>query len=240
MFYRMEVLPLERERSGEIATSIRLLKLKYFFEKNNTASLLNIKQMAKNIDSLGIIPARFGSTRFPGKPLADIGGQSMIRRVVGQVVRSSLSEVIVATDDDRIFRHVEASNNRVTMTSPFHKSGTGRCAEVAAREEFRSVKWVVNIQGDEPFIQPSQIDHLLSFLKNNSQFDIATPAFPLSDRDQLSDPHIVKTVFDKNNRALYFSRSPIPFLKKTTEENKPPNVTFYKHIGIYAFKKEVL
>jgi 3-deoxy-manno-octulosonate cytidylyltransferase (CMP-KDO synthetase) len=196
--------------------------------------------MVKNIHSLGIIPARFASTRFPGKPLVEIGGKSMIQLVYEQACKSTLDEVVVATDDERIFNHIKELDGRVVMTSTFHKSGTDRCAEVAALPEYDAVNWVVNIQGDEPFIQPEQIDLVLSFLQNNSSFPISTLAKKIAAPDKLFDPNTVKVAFDKMGRALYFSRSPIPFVKNADHGDWLANATFFKHIGIYGFTKETL
>lgn len=196
--------------------------------------------MVKNIHSLGIIPARFASTRFPGKPLVEIGGKSMIQLVYEQASKSTLDEVVVATDDERIFKHIKELDGRVVMTSTFHKSGTDRCAEVAALPEYENVKWVVNVQGDEPFIQPEQIDLVLSFLQNNPSCPISTLAKKIEDPDKLFNPNTVKVVFDKEGRALYFSRSPIPFVKKSDQGDWLSNATFFKHIGIYGFTKKTL
>lgn len=192
--------------------------------------------MPKNINSLGIIPARYDSTRFPGKPLIEIQGTSMIRRVYEQVVKSCLDEAVVATDDERIFKHVQAFGGRVVMTSPFHKSGTDRCAEVAALPEYQTVEVVVNIQGDEPFIQPTQIDKMVSFLQQNPSVPIVTLAKKSVDQDQFIDPNVVKVVIDKNDRALYFSRSAIPY----HWHSKESKTVFLKHIGLYAFRRSVL
>ncbi|HFA48446.1 MAG TPA: 3-deoxy-manno-octulosonate cytidylyltransferase [Bacteroidetes bacterium] len=190
--------------------------------------------------SIGIIPARYASTRFPGKPLVDIRGKSMVQRVYEQASKSLLDRVVVATDDERIFRHVKSFGGRAAMTSPFHKSGTDRCAEIAALEEFKNVELVVNIQGDEPFIQPGQVDLLVKFLMENKHFPIATLAKLIEKEKELFDPNTVKTVFDKNGKALYFSRSPMPFLKKEKKENWLAKSQFYKHIGIYGFYKNTL
>ena len=183
------------------------------FNNSESMSKTHKIHIPKNINSLGIIPARYASSRFPGKPLVDIDGKTMVRRVYEQASKSQLDAVVVATDDERIFKEVQASNGRVVMTSPFHKSGTDRCAEVAAMPAFKDVEWVVNIQGDEPFIDPAQIDKVVSFLKNNPSYNVATLAKKITGRDAMFDPNTVKVVFDKNKRALYFSRSPVPFVK---------------------------
>ncbi len=164
----------------------------------------------------------------------------MVQRVYEQVVKSQLDTVVVATDDERIFSHVKGFGGRVVMTSDFHKSGTDRCAEVADRDEFSLVKWVVNIQGDEPFIQPGQIDKVVSFLRKNNSFEIATLAKKIESTEKIVDPNTVKVVFDKKGKSLYFSRSAIPFVKNIEPLQWATSTGFYKHIGIYGFQKEVL
>ncbi len=196
--------------------------------------------MVKNINSLGIIPARFESSRFPGKPLVDIGGKTMIQRVYEQAAKSGLDEIVVATDDERIFKHVKSLNARVVLTSPFHKSGTDRCAEVAALPEFAQVERVVNIQGDEPFIQPEQIDKILSALQNKDWPPISTLAKRIEKIEYLLDINTVKVVFSQQGKALYFSRSPIPFVKNEAQDKWLSEMAFYKHIGIYGFQKNTL
>lgn len=196
--------------------------------------------MPKNINSLGIIPARFASTRFPGKPLVQINGKSMIQRVYEQALKSQLDAIIVATDDQRIFDHIKDSNGRVCMTSSFHKSGTDRCAEVAALPEFSDVKTIVNIQGDEPFIHPAQINKVVSVLNEKPQIEIATLIKKISSTDQLFNANTVKVLFDKKMKALYFSRSAIPHIRGEDEKNWLSKVDFYKHLGIYAFRRKTL
>ena len=204
---------------------------------------------------LGIIPARFASTRFLGKPLVEIDGMSMIQRVYTQVTKcTTLDALVVATDDARIFDHVTSFGGKVVMTSSEHVSGTDRCAEVLTNMQLEAVlevsksnlvrsnlatkeklfTHVVNIQGDEPFIQPEQIDDLVRFLIDK-KYDIATQAYRVSDFETASNPNIVKVVCDVNNKALYFSRSVIPYPREKLNEQY-----FLKHIGLYAFKAEVL
>ncbi|MBK9017489.1 MAG: 3-deoxy-manno-octulosonate cytidylyltransferase [Saprospiraceae bacterium] len=203
--------------------------------------------MAKITNSLGIIPARFASTRFPGKPLVEIGGKTMVRRVYEQACQSSLSAVVVATDDQRIFDHVAAFGGKVVMTSDQHPSGTDRCAEVAAMPQYAEFQWIVNVQGDEPFIQPGQIDLALDFLTKNANptgtgcaiATLAKKIDPASNLD-LTDPNMVKVVFDIHQRALYFSRWPLPFHRNLPKEKWLVEGAFYKHIGLYAFRREVL
>jgi len=182
----------------------------------------------------GIIPSRYASTRFPGKPLADIGGKTMIRRVYEQASQSkSLSEVIVATDDERIFKEVENFGGKAVMTSPDHKNGTERCAEVAAKTDSDVI---INIQGDEPFIEPVQID-LLADCFSEADTQIATLIRKIDWDDELRNPSRIKVVLNKKNEAMYFSRSiiPNPISKQHFDE-----LEFYLHIGIYGFRKEVL
>ncbi len=184
----------------------------------------------------GIIPARYASTRFPGKPLVDIGGKTMIRRVYEQALKAgSLSELIVATDDERIFKEVESFGGRVIMTSANHQNGTERCAEVAAK---LGADVVINIQGDEPFIQPEQIDLLAAvFSKGDPTIQIATLIKEHVWDEELYHAARIKVVVNKYLDALYFSRSLIPFLR---DETKAGSTIFYKHIGIYGFRKDVL
>ena len=185
---------------------------------------------------LGIIPSRYGSSRFPGKPLADINGKSMIQRVYGQSVKSgSLSDVIVATDDRHIYDHVEQFGGKVMMTSAAHSNGTERCGEVAEKVS-GSYDVVINIQGDEPFINPHQIDQLAACFSDGYQ-GIATLVKKIEDREHIDNPHLIKVVFNTNHEALYFSRSPIPYLRNP--ENHDAQF-YYKHIGIYGYHVDAL
>lgn len=189
--------------------------------------------------ALGVIPARYESTRFPGKPLVNIQGKSMIARVYERCRQAkALDQVIVATDDQRIYDHVRSFGGEVMMTSKSHRSGTDRCAEVAAQH--REVEIVVNIQGDEPFIDPKQIDQLVQLFEGSSSVDIATLAKQIDSEKALMDPNIVKVVFNRQAEALYFSRSTIPFVRNLASSQWLRHHDFYKHIGIYAFKNEVL
>jgi 3-deoxy-manno-octulosonate cytidylyltransferase (CMP-KDO synthetase) len=186
---------------------------------------------------IGIIPARFASTRFPGKPLALIAGKPLIQHVVEQCQKAkSLSEVIVATDDTRIW---EVAQNfcRVEMTRPDHPSGSDRIAEVAERCGGDAV---VNIQGDEPLIDPNVVDAVANALAQNEMSTAATPIKNLSDLD---NPNVVKVVVNGAGRALYFSRRTIPYLRDAA--NRPGNeqlaaFPFLKHLGIYGFRRETL
>lgn len=187
----------------------------------------------------GIIPARYASTRFPGKPLADIGGQSLIERVYRQVQQTTcIQEVIVATDDERILRHVLDFGGQAVMTHSGHASGTDRCAEAAAALSGFDI--VINIQGDEPFIRPEQIEAALAPLLSSSDVGIATLAKKIDCREDIFNPNVVKVVFNERGKAMYFSRSPIPYLRGVPEAEWPGGVDFFKHIGLYAFRREVL
>ena len=183
---------------------------------------------------IGVIPARYASTRFPGKPLIDIAGKSMIQRVYEQCLKAKdLSEVIVATDDERIVNHVKEFGGLVMLTSPHHQSGTDRCAEVLANFP-EQVDVVINIQGDEPFIDPEQINLLISaFNQENTQ--IATLIKKLSTEDEIKNPNVVKAIFNTRNEAIYFSRNPIPYRR-----NPEANIHYYKHIGIYGYSNNTL
>ena len=188
---------------------------------------------------LGIIPARYGSTRFPGKPLVSINGVSMIQRVYEQALKSkSLKKVIVATDDERIAQHVLTFNGEVMMTSPQHLSGTDRCAEIILREK---EKWdaVINIQGDEPYIHPEQIDLLCSCFELKD-VSIATLVKQIANIDELFNHNNVKVVLNKKREAIYFSRSPIPYNRNFPEQEWLKHSTYYKHIGIYGYRSSIL
>ena len=188
--------------------------------------------------SLGIIPARFASTRFPGKPLVHIGGKSMIQRVYEQCKKAkTLTDVIVATDDQRIFDHILSFGGKVRMTSAHHLTGTDRIAEVA--REMKDYEIVVNIQGDEPFIHPEQIETVLNIFEKNPNAHIATGVKSIEKTEDIHNPNVVKVVFAKNGKALLFSRSPIPFLRNVKKEFWEKKY-FHKHIGLYAFRRETL
>ncbi|MCW5922012.1 MAG: 3-deoxy-manno-octulosonate cytidylyltransferase [Saprospiraceae bacterium] len=188
---------------------------------------------------LAVIPARWASTRFPGKPLADIGGKTMIQRVCEQVARCGrVDKAVVATDDERIFEHVRSFGGEVMMTRAAHPSGTDRCAEVAGY--FPQARWVLNVQGDEPFIQPEQIDLLAEILASSARFPIATLAKKIETQEALLNPNVVKVVFSEKNGALYFSRHPIPFLRGVEERDWLEHHVFYKHIGLYGFRRATL
>lgn len=189
---------------------------------------------------LGIIPARYASTRFPAKPLAMLGGKSVIQRVYEQVT-GVLDDAYVATDDERIEVAVKAFGGKVVMTSVHHKSGTDRCFE-ACTKIGGGFDVVVNIQGDEPFIQPSQLQAVKACFEDAST-QIATlvkPFTPEDGREALENPNSPKVVVDKNMNALYFSRSVIPYLRNVDREEWLKQHVYYKHIGLYAYRTEVL
>lgn len=187
---------------------------------------------------LGVIPARYASTRFPGKPLVDIKGKSMIMRVYEQAMKaSSLSRVVVATDDVKILEHVFACNGEAILTSEAHQSGTDRCAEVA--EKLRDFDVIINIQGDEPFIDPQQINDLATcFLDSN--YKLATLVKKIITKEELFNTNTPKVILNNLSEAVYFSRCTIPFLRDIEPENWLDQHTFYKHIGIYGYQLSAL
>jgi len=181
---------------------------------------------------IGIIPARYASARFPGKPLAMIGNTSMVERVYRQALKSkTLNHLVVATDDERIKLHVESFKGNVVMTSPDHQSGTDRCAEVINKADD---KWdiIINIQGDEPFIDPAQIDLLISCF-DDDQTQIATLIKKIVNKEDAKNPNLVKVVKNVFNYAMYFSRSEIPYNKKDADY-------FFSHVGIYGYRQDIL
>lgn len=189
--------------------------------------------------TIGIIPARFASSRFPGKPLVEIAGKTVIRRVYEQAQQARrLDEVIVATDDARIYEHVESFGGHAVMTAARHRSGTERCAEVAARLEAADA--VVNIQGDEPFIAPEQIDLVAEPLARRDSVQISTLAKRIEKAEELYNPNVVKVVFNRRHSAMYFSRSTIPYLRDVPPGEWLAKAEYYKHIGLYGFRREVL
>jgi 3-deoxy-manno-octulosonate cytidylyltransferase (CMP-KDO synthetase) len=187
---------------------------------------------------IGLIPSRYASTRFHAKPLVDIKGKSMIQRVYEQASKAnSVSKVVVATDHSEIFDHVIAFGGEVCMTRENHVSGTDRCYE-ALMQQAEKFDYVINIQGDEPFIQPAQIDLLAS--KLNGVTEIATLVKALTTKEELFNPNLVKAVVSKNQEALYFSRSAIPHIRNTPDESWLSKHTFYKHIGMYGYRSDIL
>ncbi len=239
---------------------------------------------------LGVIPARFASTRFPGKPLVIINGKSMIQRVYEQAKKcKSLARIVVATDDERIFKHVQSFGGEAMMTADTHQSGTDRCAEVVGRLNFEIqtanldsdsapiigkitprfegiFTAVINIQGDEPFIQPEQIEKVVEILRGSSikneklkiknsdndvlqtsnfklqtlNFGIATLAKQIDNQEDIENQNVVKVIFDAFGKAVYFSRSPIPFLRNVDKKDWAKSGQFFKHIGLYGYRTAVL
>ncbi len=188
---------------------------------------------------IGIIPARYASTRFPAKPLVDIGGLTMIQRVFMQAKKSELlNDVVVATDDERIAAHVRSFGGNVVLTSDLHQSGTDRCFE-AIRSFCPDADVVINIQGDEPFIQPGQID-LVASCFNSPEVQIATLVKKINTDEELFNVNIPKVLLNINKQAILFSRQTIPFIRGTEPKNWLKEFTFYKHIGIYAYRTNVL
>ena len=196
--------------------------------------------MTKALKYIAIIPARYASTRFPGKPLAMLGGKPVIQRVWEQV-SSVVDAAVVATDDERIAQTVESFGGRAIMTSPNHKSGTDRCWE-AYQKQGEEFDVVINVQGDEPFIAHSQLRAIMACFEDENT-DIATLVKPFAEEDGLSaleNPNSPKVVLDNDSCAVYFSRSVIPYLRGVEREDWLKHHTFYKHIGMYAFRRDVL
>ncbi|MEQ9285986.1 MAG: 3-deoxy-manno-octulosonate cytidylyltransferase [Cyclobacteriaceae bacterium] len=187
---------------------------------------------------LGVIPARYESTRFPGKCMVDIAGKTMVRRVYERASESdSLSKVIVATDDQRIFDEITNCGGDVVMTSPSHRNGTERCSEVLGKMN-EHYDYIINIQGDEPFINPEQIDILASCL--DGETELGTLVRHERDQEVLSRPTEMKVVLNKNDEAMYFSRSVIPFVRDATNVDWAERHEFYLHVGIYAYRSDIL
>lgn len=188
---------------------------------------------------LGIIPARYASTRFPGKALADIDGKSMIMRVYERACEA-LEEVFVATDDKRIFDHVQQNKGKVLMTDPRHPSGTDRVAEAVQilGNDDHNYEVVINIQGDEPFLEPAVLYSLMKSFED-PEVSIATPVTPVEHKKDVFNNNLVKVVLDHSDYALYFSRHAIPFIRDPGLVEKE-RIPFYQHIGIYAFRVPVL
>ena len=187
---------------------------------------------------IGIIPSRYASTRFPSKPLAMIKGKTMIQRVWEQAWKSKLDAVVVATDDMRIADEVLKFGGQYVLTDPNHRSGTDRCREALYMLEGQ-YDAVVNIQGDEPFIDPAQINQVIGLIGRDDT-QLASLAKRIEDEDELFSPNVVKVVMDKQGNALYFSRNPIPFMRNLDRDKWLQKGEFYKHIGLYAYKTETL
>lgn len=187
---------------------------------------------------IGIIPARYNSTRFPGKPLAMIKGKTMIRRVCEQAWKSKLDAVVVATDDMRIAEEVLSFGGQYALTDPNHRSGTDRCREALYIVEGQ-YDAVINIQGDEPFIDPQQINQVIELISRDDT-QLVSLAKRIDDEEELFSTNTVKVVMGNDGNALYFSRNPIPFMRNLDHKDWLKNGVFYKHIGIYAYKTATL
>lgn len=191
---------------------------------------------------LAAVPARFASTRFPGKPLALLGGRPVVQWVWDGLARmSELSAVAVATDDERIAETVRGFGGRVVMTSPAHRSGTDRCGEVLRKLEDEGEQYdvVVNVQGDEPFVRPDQLQSLIASFED-SYTQIATLKTTIRGNEELMSPNNVKVICNPQGRAVYFSRQPIPYLRGVEVGEWLGRQAYYKHIGVYAFRAETL
>lgn len=192
---------------------------------------------------IGIIPARYASTRFPGKPLAYINEKSVIQRVFEQCKSTDiLDRVVVATDDERIWDHVMDFGGEAVMTGKAHQNGTSRCAEAISnieKDSGASFEVVINIQGDEPFIQPEQIGGVVAIFKDPDA-QVGTLSKKITSDEELFNPNVVKLVTDRNDKAIYFSRNPIPFVRDVHETHWLSHTSFYKHIGIYGYRKNIL
>jgi 3-deoxy-manno-octulosonate cytidylyltransferase (CMP-KDO synthetase) len=190
------------------------------------------------LNIIGIIPARYASSRFPAKALADIKGKSMVQRVYEQASKvSEFKNVIVATDHPLIFDHVKSFGGEVVMTKETHPSGTDRCMEVIDSLN-STIDFVVNIQGDEPFIKPEQIQLLISCLSKETQ--LATLAIKVKSEEELFNPNSPKVIVNNHNNAIYFSRNPIPYIRGKEKSEWHTNFNYLRHIGIYAYRSDIL
>lgn len=187
---------------------------------------------------IGVIPARWGSTRFPGKSLAPIAGKPLVQWVLERTRQAKrLSTVLVATDDQRIFDAVAKMGGEAVMTRSDHPSGTDRIAEAVRG---RPADAVINIQGDEPLIDPALIDELAATMTRSDSWDMATAATPITDAADIASPSVVKVVTAQDGRALYFSRSVIPFIREKDSGAAGPEALYWRHIGIYAYRRAFL
>lgn len=187
-----------------------------------------------NNHTLGIIPARWGSTRFPGKPLHLIAGKPLVQHVWERAQHcKQLDQITIATDDERILNTALSFGAHAVLTSEDHPTGTDRIAEAVS--SYPDAAYVINIQGDEPLIEPSLIDELATALHQNPDISMATAANPIKDQEAMNDPNVVKCVLTQNGEALYFSRSPIPYQRADS-----PELKLYRHKGIYAYRRDFL
>lgn len=189
-----------------------------------------------------VIPARYASTRLPGKPLLTIAGKPMILHVLDRALESGIADVVVATDDQRIADAVTAAGHQVIMTSPNHETGTDRLAEVATKLGWAEEDIVVNLQGDEPLIPPAVIQQLVSLLSEDQAAEMATLMTPIHTIEDLLNPNIVKAVAGEFKQALYFSRAPIPYPRDAfaVDQSVMPEGNYYRHLGMYAYRVKAL
>jgi len=187
---------------------------------------------------VGIIPARYASARFPGKPLINIKGKTMIQRVYEQVKKSTLQKVVVATDDERIFNCVIKFGGEAVMTSTHHASGTDRCFDAFQQLE-EKFDYIINIQGDEPLVNPKQINELIEVLQKDN-VELATQMIKVNDYETLFSKGEAKIVLNKNKEAIYFSRSVIPFMRNVDEKEWHLHHNYFRHVGMYAYRADVL
>lgn len=188
---------------------------------------------------LAVIPSRYASTRYPGKPLQKIGGKSMVQRVYEQVSKATrIDKAIVATDDERIFSHIQDFGGEVMMTAEHHQNGTERCAEII-ETLYDDFDVVLNIQGDEPFILPEQVDQLAGCFEDETT-DIATLIKQTESHEQLFSPNTAKVIFNSDFKALYFSRQAIPHLRGIPQNEWIARKVHYLHVGVYGYRKDVL
>ncbi|WP_291255013.1 3-deoxy-manno-octulosonate cytidylyltransferase [Fusobacterium sp.] len=179
---------------------------------------------------LGVIPSRYASTRLEGKPLKDICGHTMVEWVYKRAKLSDLDEVVVATDDERIYKEVERFGGKVVLTRKDHENGTSRIAEVC--EKYEDYDVIVNIQGDEPLIEKDMINSIINSFKEDESIPMSTLKYKLETMEDIENPNYVKVITDKNGYAIYFSRSVIPYPRKLNLQN------YYKHVGIYGYKRD--
>lgn len=179
---------------------------------------------------LGVIPSRYASTRLEGKPLKDICGHTMVEWVYKRAKLSDLDEVVVATDDERIYKEVERFGGKVVLTRKDHENGTSRIAEVC--EKYEDYDVIVNIQGDEPLIEKDMINSIINSFKEDESIPMSTLKYKLETMEDIENPNYVKVITDKNGYAIYFSRSVIPYPRKLNFQN------YYKHVGIYGYKRD--
>lgn len=189
-----------------------------------------------------VIPARYASTRLPGKPLLDIAGKPMVVHVAEKALQSGAEKVIIATDDARIVAVAEQYGYQAVLTRDDHTSGTDRIAEVAVSEKWSEDAIVVNVQGDEPLIDPDLIVEVATTLANHKEAVMSTACHHIHEKEEFLNPNIVKVVLDKNGDALYFSRAPIPYPRDAfaVEGDIPDNLPVYRHIGLYAYRTSFL